>query len=177
MSNGKPANTRDRQEFPGLKEEIGEDPARYLDRDLITPEAVRIDTKRKSDGSVDEVRVIQDRNVSTGMALVDARIRGIDQIEVCRAWMAVERALGRGPDGGPREKIIQRLENREQQLEAIGERPDRLEHGPRLPPEWTTVESNVEFVDQPDGEQATMASTSSRHQTRSDVATDGGQDE
>lgn len=171
MQNGKPAPSRGRQEFPALKDDIGEDPARWLDRDLITPGATRIDVDRYADGTVDDARVVVDRRVSSGIEFVDARIRGIDHIEVVRAWIAVERALGRGPDGGPREQIIARLEKREQQLEQIGERPERLEDaGERTP----APPKDVVWSDTEDGSRPEMASVGNRHPSRRDIATDGG---
>jgi hypothetical protein len=61
MMGGRP---RDRDKFPNVQEDIGEDPARYLD--------------------VERVEELQ---------LARARIRGIDFIAVVRAWKAVERNL------------------------------------------------------------------------------------
>jgi len=104
------SGTQHRESFPVLQEQIGEDPGRYLDCDLVGPD-------------VDDGRVM----------LVRARIRGIDSIETVRAWIAVERRLGHGPADGPREGIIRLLDQREERLEDIRERPDRLPHGPRRP--------------------------------------------
>lgn len=81
---------RDRDEFPSLVEQIGEDPARYLDRDVSAKTLAPM-------------------------------IRGMDRIERIRAWKAVERAIDRGPRPG----IIDALEEREERLVEIGERPDR----------------------------------------------------
>lgn len=168
MQHGKPASASDREQFPKLQESIGEDPARWLDRDLVTPGATRIDVRHG------KARLFPDRDVSSAATFVRARIRGIDRIEVCRAWKAVERALGRGPDDGPREQVIAMLEKREQELEVIGERPDRLEHGPRLPPSWTTTESVAVWTDTEDGTRPTMAGLGSRRD-RSAARTDGGE--
>ncbi|UIO98879.1 hypothetical protein Hbl1158_10070 [Halobaculum sp. CBA1158] len=88
-----PADQSDRRTFPTLREDIGEDPARYLD------------------GPWDERAM-----------MIRGRICGIDYIAVARAWIAVERRLGRGSDGGPRDAIIERLKDRIATLEAEGER-------------------------------------------------------
>ncbi|QLG63182.1 hypothetical protein [Halorarum salinum] len=88
------------ESFPGLREEIGEDPARFLD-----------------------VPLLGFRNASTPFGLARARIRGIDEIATANAWLAVERALGRGDDDGPREQVVDLLEARIDDLEGEGERP------------------------------------------------------
>jgi hypothetical protein len=95
-SESQPGSTVDREEFSRLRSDIGEDPARFLDHELVTDQNLR--------------------------ELALARIRGIDEIATCRAWIAVERRL----DRGPREAIIERLQERIETLEEIGERPDRL---------------------------------------------------
>lgn len=89
-----------RRRFEGLKEDIGEDPARWLDWDLI-----RDDDRR-----------------NIALTLIDS----IDRIERIRAWKAVERALAVEHGREPRSRIIQRLDQREGWLELHGERPDRL---------------------------------------------------
>lgn len=88
-----------RERFPRVKEYIGEDPARYLDQELD----------------------------AHGRELVEARIRGIDYLATVRAWIAVERSLGRGPGGGPRPEVIKQLEEREAYLDAEGDRDERLD--------------------------------------------------
>lgn len=87
-----------RASFPALEKEIGHDPAYYLDRDY------------------------NDRRV-----LIEARIKGIDYEEVAAAYIAVERRLGRGPDGGPRPRVLGRLEDRLEWLREHGDRDDRLD--------------------------------------------------
>lgn len=98
-----------RQRFPTLVEQIGEDPARYLDRD--------------------------------DLYMAKVRIRGIDFLEVVRAWIAVERRL----DRGPRPEVIGLLKEREAFLLEHGDRDERIE--PRadrdVPPKdvvWTDPE-------------------------------------
>lgn len=65
--------------------------------------------------------------------IVATLIDSIDTRRRIRAWMAVERALGRGEDSGPRAGIMNRLEQREAELNRQGYRPDRLPHGPWPP--------------------------------------------
>jgi len=96
---------RDRERFPGLRERLGEDPARWLDAEILGTGTKHIDGRSR---------------------MVRTRIESIDRIEVVRAWKAVERRLGRSDDGGPRSGIIQALDEREGVLEEIGERPERL---------------------------------------------------
>jgi hypothetical protein len=66
--------------------------------------------------------------------MLDGLISGMDRIERVRAWKAVERWLGEKADppreACPRSWVIERLDEREATLERIGERPDRLPHGP-----------------------------------------------
>lgn len=82
-----------------LQAAIGEDPARYLDKDLVSGE---------------------------GRELALARIRGIARIEVVRAWRAAERRLAARDDREPRGKILELLEERETYLQEHGERPRDL---------------------------------------------------
>lgn len=103
-----------RETFASLRDQIGEDPARFLDHRIF--------------------------GNPCGMGrLMHARIQGIDDLETIRAWRAVERNI----DRGPRDRVLEWLDEREQELEEIGERPDRLENGPRRPPEWFDSESAI----------------------------------
>ncbi|WP_018257646.1 hypothetical protein [Halomicrobium katesii] len=106
-STNQSANDRDRETFPKIRDDVGEDPARWLDWEILG---------------------INDRE-----QLVRTRIDSIDSLEAIRAWIGVERALGRGDGGGPRKGIINALEQRERRLDEIGERPNRLQQrdGPR----------------------------------------------
>jgi len=114
---------------PNLRDQIGEDPARWLDWDLL----------------VDQARA----------EIVRTLIDGIDSMERLRAWRAVERKLAnddhndgaRNPLEEPRGPIMQRLDQREQWLELNGERPDRLEHGPRESCDCCEGESFVTAAD------------------------------
>lgn len=87
------------------------------------------DRYRSEDRHADEAGRFLDRDVTAEDLM--PLIRGMDRIARIRAWKAVERKLGRGVGGGPRSEILEALEERETMLEVIGERPDRLTHGPR----------------------------------------------
>jgi len=106
---------RQRRRFDSLKDDIGEDPARWLDWDLL--------------------------NHPDRRQVVRSLIKGIDQVKRVRAWQAVERRLADQDDREPRAKILQWLDQREEWLELHGERSDRLQERdePRdLPPVETT---------------------------------------
>lgn len=119
MSGNRFAESVNRAQYPGLRDDIGEDPARFLDHDLH-----------------------QDENMKR---LALARIKGIDTIEKIEAWRAVERNL----DRETRDQIINELDQRRAILEEIGERPDRLEFGPFQSAEDRESESDQETSDEP----------------------------
>lgn len=134
---------RDRERFPDLKADIGEDPARFLDYPVLSSKS----------------------EVGSPLLLARARIRGIDNLATLRAWMAIERRL----DRGPRAKVLNWLDERERELEAIGERPERNEYrdGRDIP------EKEVRFLDE-DGEIRDRSSATSKISEL--AATDGGVD-
>jgi len=98
----------DRLRCPKLVEQIGEDPARWLDRDLLA------DSQRAE--------------------IIRTLIDGMDSIQRVRAWKGVEKKLAnddanddaRHPLDEPRAAIMQRLDQREEWLKLHGERADRL---------------------------------------------------
>jgi len=116
-----PAAGEGRQRFPRLLEDIGEDPARFLDRDLFEHGQVRLEERDVVAWDESNQRVARDSDVSAPGRMLRDRIQGIDHLEVARAWRAVERALDRTPEGG-RDVIIDALETRIAELEADGER-------------------------------------------------------
>jgi hypothetical protein len=79
----------DRETFPEVADEIGEDPARFLDNPLVVP------------------------GESSPMLLAKARIKGIADTDTIEAWIDVETRL----DRGPRKKVIALLNQRRAQLE------------------------------------------------------------
>jgi hypothetical protein len=103
----------DRLRCPTVLERIGEDPARWLDWDLMSH--------------------------SDRREMVETLIKSIDSLERVRAWRAVERGLAADADDArvdidkPRGRIMQWLDQREEWLKMQGERPDRLPAGPRRP--------------------------------------------
>jgi hypothetical protein len=105
VSIGKPAAKSDRETFPKLREDLGEDPARYLD-----------------------VPMFAEGGGTTRLATAMVRIRGIDKLEVANAWLAVERRI----DRGPRQRVVDAIQERIEYLEEHGERPNDLptEDGP-----------------------------------------------
>ena len=78
MSIGKPAAKSDRETFPKLREDLGEDPARYLD-----------------------VPMFAEGGGTTRLATAMVRIRGIDKLEVANAWLVVERPNDLPTEDGP----------------------------------------------------------------------------
>jgi len=112
-SENQAGDRHERLRCPKLADRLGEDPARWLDADLLSNSA------RKT--------------------LIFSLIDGIDTFERLEAWRAVEKRLAndryadeaRNPLSKPRAKIMQRLDQREQWLDLHGERPDRLPCGPR----------------------------------------------
>lgn len=79
-----------------MKPDIGENPAQFLDYDFVENDGMR--------------------------ELALARIRGIDRIAAVRAWIGVERALGRPA----RDRIIRALQDRGATLREV---PTRLTGG------------------------------------------------
>lgn len=79
-----------------LRRELGENPVRYLDR---------------------QISAIPDNS-----SLFFARVKGIDKLAVIQSWIAVERNLERGP----RDHVVEILERRKNHLLDVGERPDLL---------------------------------------------------
>lgn len=119
------------QQFPDIAEKISENPARFLDRDVLgtTP-----------------------AGESKPSLLLEARIRGIDYIDVVDAYLQVELALDR--EDCPRQGVVALLNQRKQWLREHGERP----RGPKTPhDEIPSTESNVVWADTPDGKQRRVA--------------------
>ncbi len=116
-----PSDSSERERFPSLAEDISEDPARFLDRDLFEHGQVRLEERENPAYTESGQRVVRDGEVSAPGELIRDRINGIDDVAVAHAWVAIERRLERTPDGG-RDVVIDFLENRIGELEADGER-------------------------------------------------------
>lgn len=108
-----------------MKERIGEDPGRFLDRPLYDHGVYRLEKKPNAGWKGGNQTLTRDTDVSSPGSLIRDRIRGIDHVETARAWQAVERSLSRTPEGG-RDEVIGLLEDRVAELEDEGERPDLL---------------------------------------------------
>ncbi len=104
-----------------MVEDIGEDPARWLDRNLEHHGVPELEEREFAAWDEPNYRLVPDDDVSKPLEMVKGRIDGIDSIAVARAWQAVERRLRSTPDGG-REVIIDYLDDRIDDLEANGER-------------------------------------------------------
>jgi hypothetical protein len=127
--------TRDRERFPEIAEEIGEDPARWLDRDLL----------ESTPGDETETWRLQ------------RRVDGIHSLEVARRWAEVERELERGPREVVMDMIRERVAalNRHTTLEELLEETDvdaRREATPSTSSEvvWTDRTDGVRTVNKPD---------------------------
>jgi hypothetical protein len=89
-------NTRSYPAFPEIEDQLGYNPARFLDQPQSVPDHI---------------------SETSPMATVQAFIRGMDESETIRAWIAVEVALGRGENGGPRTDVADWLYDRREQIE------------------------------------------------------------
>jgi hypothetical protein len=141
----------DRARYPDVRERIGEDPAQYLDKPLF--------------------ETSYDGDCSVAGWTIKVRIQSIDSFAVLGAWKGIERNL----DRGPRDRVMEMLNDRAQELEAIGERPDRLverdgRHVPKS--EWYIVRDG-ERLPWEGVDRATAGAAFS--EDRFAVATDGGE--
>ena len=147
-----------------LKEDIGENPVRFLDH--------HIPKIPESPGS-----------------MFRARVEGIDCLEVVGAWQAAERKLAVKEDRQPREHVLQLLEARRDWLLEHGERPENLrtEWPHELPDRYQPFDREVPekecYITKRDGERVpysqrpTTAKVSRSFEsstTAEEVATDGG---
>jgi len=115
------ADSGGRETFPNLQADIGEDPARFLDRDLFEHGISYLDDRDEPDFEKGDQRLVREGKVSAPGEKIRDRIAGIDTITVARAWRAVERGLDRTPEGG-RNVVIRFIEDRIDELEEQGER-------------------------------------------------------
>lgn len=116
-----PGANSSRERFPRLKDDIGEDPARFLDRDLFEHGQVRLEERNHAEWDQSRQRLVRNQDVSAPGEMIRDRIRGIDKLAVASAWLAIERRLDRTPEGG-RDVVVGLLEDRIDELEAKGER-------------------------------------------------------
>lgn len=142
----------DRETFPSLRDEVGEDPARWLDRDLLARQTTRV-TYTTDDLGRTHAQIKPDTATSTDGEKVHQRIAGIRSLPLLRAWRAVERKLGRGDDGGPRDRVMDWLAEREDELDAMRDRPERERYLPEGP--IPSTESSATWADRDGGERST----------------------
>lgn len=111
------------REYPveEIVESIGEDPGRFLDRDLFDHGQVRLEERESPEWDESNQRIVRDSAVSAPGEMIRDRIRGIDSLTVAASWMAVERQLERTPDDG-RDVVINLLRQRIAELETDGQR-------------------------------------------------------
>jgi len=157
---------------------IGEDPGRWLDRDLFGHGLRRLED-REPDFEKGDQRLVRDSDVSAPGQMIRDRISGIDKITVARAWKAVERRLPRTPDGG-RDVVIGLLEDRIEELEEHGERDLPGRSAEELKELGVKAFEGVEKADivyrGPDGEPTGRGEGSTANQKLAAMA-DGGEEE
>ncbi|WP_373190014.1 hypothetical protein [Halolamina sp.] len=172
-----PGQSGDRQRFPDLAEDIGEDPARFLNRDLFEHGQVRLEERDHSEFNEGNQRVVRDEAVSAPGEMIRDRIQGIDDLAVARAWRAIELRLERTPEGG-RGVVVGFLEDRIDKLEADGERdlpglsPEEQRERAVEAYEAVAPKEEAVFLDE-NGEQQTSVSASQKLA----AITDGGEQE
>lgn len=130
-----PAGGHSTQEFPEIEARIGENPARFLDYDVLGSTAA---------------------GESKPSLMLEARIQGIDYLDVCIAYLAVETQLDR--EECPRSGVMQLLEERKAWLKDHGDRP----RGGRVDHDAVPQTESVVTWDTDDGEQRTVASPGGR---------------
>ncbi|MFC5135471.1 MULTISPECIES: hypothetical protein [Haloferacaceae] len=110
--------------FPGPAAEYGENPARFLANE----------------------RVVDDGDGTRGELML-ARIRGLETIELCGFWLAVERALANKEGREPRDRVERAIRERKAHLE---------EHGEGLPQAGMTSAERREAAADRDSESAAV---------------------
>lgn len=125
MMKGGPGGMPDVEQFPTAVERVGENPARWLDHDLVSDEDKRW--------------------------MAQARIEGIDYMEVAASYHSVERQL----DRGPRDRVLEWIEDRMAELEERGDRDER----PRRDPDTIREVSHETKLLDEDGEERDRGSS------------------
>jgi len=156
---------------------IGEDPGRWLDRDLFGHGVTRLEANEGAGYREDDQRLIRDSYVSAPGQMISDRIDGIDEIGTASAWMAVERALPRTPDGG-RDVVIGLLEQRIDELQEDGERdlPGRSGEELRELAKFEDAEKGDAVILGVDGEPTSRSEGTTASQKLAAMA-DGGEEE
>jgi len=148
-SEASPAGTSERRRFPRIEADHGEDPGRWLDCDLMSrPTHAVYET---DDRGHTTATTRPDTDVDPAGRMVEDRIKSIETEALLRAWEAVERRLAALDDREPRDKVMEWLEARREELP--------VEAGERI--ERPSTPSSAVWPDRPDGEQARVAGVSS----------------
>ena len=126
------------REFPAFPQErqlIGENPARWLDWDFLDNEHAR--------------------------RLARSRIRVLEDVQTCAVYLRVERDLERGEDDGPRDRVVEWIEERRDEClqEDRHDFDEWLAAQPKADPE--PVESVCRFVEQ-DGDDVVVRDPAER---------------
>jgi len=132
------------------------------------------DYRRFNDDHANEASRFLDRELprqSNERQIVETLIAGIDRFERLRAWIAVERALGRA-NGDPRSAIIGLLEDRERVLEEIGDREERSKERLDINEDAPAV-----LATYPDWPDVSKPSDRAVYRRGQNLATDGGEDQ
>jgi hypothetical protein len=117
-SESMPGSRASHRRFPRA-DDLGEDPCRWLDRDLV---------HRDPDGDMDSRTWLR------------VRIDGIDELAVVRGWMCAERWLANEDGREVREGVMQLLRQRERELEGEGDRWERTDRAAARARKRATVE-------------------------------------
>ena len=130
-----------------LIDDLGHDPSRWLDRDLDIPQMVEAEYYENERGHT-KARISPDTDCSSGAVMVRDRIKGIRDPSTLRAWRAVEIKLGRGLGGEGRDRVLDWINERLDQLEDQPDPTPREHWLPEGPIPQT--DSTATFVDRDD---------------------------
>lgn len=155
-------STRTYPSFPEIEADLGYNPARYLAH------------------PIDAEPVIGE---TPPFATTWTMIRGLGDVYTIRQWGNIEAALGRGRNGGPRQRVIKTLNDRKRQIESddAAEAPSQAEehtaHAAQSEADdnattQTEIESDDDAGEPP--AQSTPASPATTTSTETAVVTDGG---
>lgn len=125
-----------------IERKHGEDPGRWLDQDLLD---------------------------SPAWSTVQARIRGIRDLDLLEHWECVERDLGRGRDGGPRNAVMTRLQARREVIQESDTLDTPIEELPRIERPSTESEPTWVYEDPQTGEVERTTTRTSAVSTQSSV--------
>lgn len=140
-------NTRSHPSFPDIEDQLGYNPARFLDHE-------------------DSATISE----TSELAMAQAMIRGIEDVATVRTWVTVETPL----DRGPRQQVIAWLNQRQATLQDTGahETEATLSDADECAIVEPATESDDDMMEPPT--QPTPSSAATTSSTKATVATDGG---